>query len=250
MHFTIVTAFISLEKYGNLEKRRTKDDFINHARAFTLSLPFPLYCFLEKENVDEVLNIRNKLGLGNLTRIITVDFNQLPLALYMDKLSSFPRTNNKFLYPSKNPAYPIIINSKSYFLRQAISENKYKSEYFMWVDFAANSKKYTLNTIDSLKRMMSKPYPKVAIGVFDPKKIIPYEVLMVGIHYVSVGTIFTLSKNSEEFLDLWDKEEIKAINSGLYPFEESIFYYLTKQRPDLFNVIVSTYETYIQKYIE
>ncbi len=53
---TIVTGFIDLSKYG--DKRKDSNIYHNSAKNFTLKLPYNLICFVEKEDSDYVIKIR------------------------------------------------------------------------------------------------------------------------------------------------------------------------------------------------
>lgn len=254
---TLVTGFIDISKYDNGDRRRDPTWYNSYARRFIFILPIPIYIYVEKENYDFVYNTRKDFGFEEITEITIIEFEDLycyeKVRKLKEALNKFNNSNKsdkeKFEFTCDNSSYPVVINSKHEFLFRAMIDNKFKSNYFMWLDYGMLSRGYLPEDSDFILKIAKNPKPNVCIGLINQCNY-NYEQLMIGYKYLVIGTMFTLeyNRNSFKFLNKWRYYFDRSCDEGLYPYEESIFYYMYKEYPEMFSIYWGNYNTCIFKY--
>lgn len=251
---TLVTGFVDISKYGNGDRRKDPSWYNSYAKRFIFKLPIPMYIFVEKDNYDFVCNARKEYGFEEITEITIIEFKNLYCYEQFEKLKrSLDKFNklkkNKYQLTCNNASYPVVINSKHEFLFRAMIDNKFKSNYFMWIDYGILSRNYLLEDSDFILQIAENPKPNVCIGLINDSSY-TFENLMIGYKYLTIGTMFTLeyNRNSFKFLHKWRYYYDRACDEGLYPYEEPIFYHLYKEYPDMFSTYWGNYNTCIFKY--
>lgn len=119
----------------------------------------------------------------------------------------------------------------------------------MWIDYGIKSRGYDNSDLKHIVRIAQNPMQNVSLGIISEKQL-HYDELMVGWKYVVVGTMFTMELNQSAhiFLEEWRKTYDQACLQGLYPYEESIFYHIYKNRPELFSVYHGNYHNCLFTY--
>lgn len=155
---TVVTALydIGREQRGD---GRTFDQYLQWF-AKTVQLNVPMVIFVDPKHESFVKTHRPK---GCLTKLVLAPFIQAPCFGMMEKMRLILESwgNNK-LYPfrtdlaMKMPEYQVVIHSKFGWMQQAINENPFHSEIFIWLD-AGSSRFWEFKTESKLDP--TKPWP-------------------------------------------------------------------------------------------
>lgn len=248
---TLVTGFIDISKYDNGNRRKDPVWYNSYAKQFIFKLPIPIYIFVEKDNYDFVYNARKAYGFEAITEINVIEFEKLYCFQKFEKLKeAFNRLKNgNHEFTCDNVSYPVVINSKHEFIYKTMIDNRFKSNYFMWVDYGMLSRGYLPDDSDFILKIAENPKPNVCLGLINHSNY-PFEKLMTGFKYLVIGTMFTLenNQNSYEFINKWKYYYDKACDEGLYPYEEPIFYHMYKEYPEMFTTYWGNYNTCIFKY--
>lgn len=249
---TIVTGFVDIGKYGTAP-RKPRNIYHEAAKHSVLTLPLPLYVCVEEDDYDFVVNVRQSLNLMHLTKVVVIDYTKFVLYPYLENLhKTFEENFIQYI-----PEYVPVINEKSEFLKVSIRDNYWRSKYFMWIDYGIMTRAFNKDSFNKIKEIASKPHSKFSFGLltYGKKKYTTpryeYKDLMMGWKWVSACGILTLPSNSDSIMILqkWQDIAVKACTSGLFPFEESIMFYLYNQNPELFDVFyTSEYETIFEHY--
>jgi len=166
---TIVTAFFDINREGRGDGRKISEykDWIQK----TLQLNCNLYVVTEEKFKDFFITNRPK---QYPMEIKIMDFKDSYYYRYYDKMKEILENDyykNKIKDPKRVecvlPEYNIIQYSKFHYLKIAIKENPFKSDYFFWMD--AGCSRFFLD-VD-----ISKPYPSQTLNIFlnnNPNKFI------------------------------------------------------------------------------
>lgn len=246
---TIVTGFIDLGKYGMTRKPVTT--YHNFAKLLTLKVPLPLHCFVEKENIELVTNIRKELGFENITTVEEIKIEDLFLYKHLDKLSdNLKKAKEKGIKYEYPDLYIVVINGKLDMLQRAMNSNVYNSKNFMWLDYGILFRNFHTDDVNGILNIANNIKPKICLGLIDDKRSLAYEKLMFGWNWVIISGLITFNQEDNQvFFDLWKSEaETAILKNNLYPFEEAIFYKIWKDHPSLFTIYYANYDTCIYKY--
>jgi hypothetical protein len=166
---TIVTAFFDINREGRGDGRKISEykEWIQK----TLQLNCNLYVVTEEKFKDFFIENRPK---QYPMEIKVMDFKDSYYYRYYDKMKEILENDyykNKIKDPKRVecvlPEYNIIQYSKFHYLKLAIQDNPFKSDYFFWMD--AGTSRFFLD-VD-----ISKPYPSENVTTYlnnNPNKFI------------------------------------------------------------------------------
>lgn len=154
-NFTIVTGFLKLPIKRPPKKGTQKYNYLDKAVP-TLSIDQNMIIYVSEDCIDFVTKERTKRNLMSKTKIIkiTVEDN---LYLY-DQLDKVEDAVSKNIPPYNIPKYVLSVNSRYNYMKDAIKNNYFNTDYFGWIDFSAGhivnipkSFKFTYSNIDSVR---------------------------------------------------------------------------------------------------
>lgn len=132
---TIVTAYFDLTRMPDASKSikdRPKDHYLNSSTT-TLSLDQPMVVYCEKDYLDELMSKRPQ-HLHSITKFIVVDFEDLPLTQYRQKIID-NRIKNPYRQDDRNTAsYYLLCMARYCLLQKTIEENPFESTHFAWLN--------------------------------------------------------------------------------------------------------------------
>ena len=244
---TMVTAFfdINREKKGD---GRSINEYLQWIKR-TLQLNCNLYIITEKKFIDFMRHHRPN---GYNTYIKEDTLENAQYYKYREKMVEILESEEykkKIKHPNcvecKLPEYNIIQYSKFGWLKDAIKENPFNSDFFFWID--AGISRFFLNTD------ISKPYPSNnQVKRFDDRFIIqcrhdihsyPFDAntFIWGSDNLLIGTMFGGSKNSILMVDKKLEEEFNKsmLEKNNVNNEQLGLALVYKKNPYLFNLVNS-----------
>jgi hypothetical protein len=145
--WTLVTAYFNLTKCPDASPeicKRDKDYYFSHSLA-TLSLPYNLVIYCDKESHDQIRALRPS-WFADKTRYVIREFDNLrfykngaPLFLnfahYRDKINE-NRKRLPYHFDNRNTAsYYLFCMARYAMLKETITENPFGSTHFAWINF-------------------------------------------------------------------------------------------------------------------
>lgn len=254
---TIVTMFYNIrdrEKGDSVgcPLNHSVDKYMNHAKQFILTLPYPLLVFTDDDNTIEfVSRVRNETKYSNKKTVI---YKKLLEETYyyrhLDKLTELQKTYTIFNghLDHETPLYIILNNNKFDFIETAIQNNPFNSKHFIWMDFginhvALNTEKINewINRIpDKVRQMCINPY----IDNIDNKTMFQY------IYHHTAGGLFTGSKeNLLTYARLFREKTEQIYSEGWYQIDEAVMTMVQRENPDLFDLFYGDYNGIISNYL-
>lgn len=131
---TIITAFLDL-KIKRPAKRVTQEyDYIEKAKG-TLSLKHNMVIYVSENLIKYVKEFRKNIGLEEKTKIIEISIeNNLYMYNQLDKIKENVKKN---ISPYDIAEYVLSVNSRYGYMKDAIENNYFSSNFYAWVDFSA-----------------------------------------------------------------------------------------------------------------
>lgn len=144
---TFVTALFDIkrDKWPRCARNMTKyrSDMI-----YVLRFRTPMVIFVDPENYEFVTRTRSEFGLGNITRVHRMRFDELPMHSQSEHIEKIHfrelNTTGGWKAPwdegmKRTPEvfsadYDILVNSKPYFIHTVSVENPFGTEFFSWLD--------------------------------------------------------------------------------------------------------------------
>ncbi|KAI1698878.1 protein HtrL [Ditylenchus destructor] len=145
-NLTLVTALYDIhrEKWPKFSRNQTKyhNDMKN-----VLRLRIPMVIFVDSKNHAFMKQTREEFGLSNITKILLVPFEELPLYVHKEHIEKIQQRElapggwspewdeaMKTHPESFSPEYDMLVNTKIHFIHTAMTENHFGTEFFSWID--------------------------------------------------------------------------------------------------------------------
>ena len=256
MYPTIVTMIYDIRKMENKagDNNRTASGYIELAKNFILTLPYPIVVFIdtnEKEIYDAIYKIRASHFLLHLTYIYKLDFKE---TYFYKDLSKLEELQQKFSIRNGNlnhetPLYVILNNNKFCFMEKTIELNPFNSSHFIWMDFGINHvAKDTycihdwINKVpDKIKQLCINPY----IENVDPKTHFQF------IYHNCAGGLFSGSKeNMLKYIELFKQKTEQIYSEDWYHIDEAVMTMVQRENYELFDFFYGDYEGIISNYLK
>ena len=252
---TIVTMFYDIRKRENSENNQTlkqTNKYFDLASNFILRLPYPLIIFMDHDNADLELIVKNiRKDLTKFTFIYKINFEDTYFYRYNHIISDIQK--HFIIYNSdKNkdtPLYITLNNNKFFCLEESIKHNFFNSSHFIWLDFGINHvaknvqdiHKWILNIPDKIKQLCLNPY------VENNNR----KDFFRNIYHHTAGGLFTGSKeNILKYIDLFKTTHENVLNDNWYQLDEAIMTMVQRDNPDLFQLYYGDYEGIISNYLQ
>ena len=190
-----------------------------------------IYC--SEELIEDVSKIREEFGLQDKTKIIKITLeNNLYMADKLYKIRENVAKNNS---PYDIPEYILAVNSRYGYIKNAIENNYFNTDYFAWVDFSASH----IVNIPPNKIIEPKLHDKIRIGWIarysNNQFVYNYNCLGGGIFYGHKEIMMELIK-------LHHSEFVKLMEMGHNINDDKLLFIIMEQYPYLFDTYYSAYK--------
>jgi hypothetical protein len=231
---TIVTGYLNI-KIKRPAKSNTENqtyDYIEKSRG-TLQIPQFMVIYCSEELIDNISKIREEFGLQDKTKIIKITLeNNLYMADKLDKIRENVAKNNS---PYDIPEYILAVNSRYGYIKNAIENNYFNTDYFAWVDFSASH----IVNIPPNKIIEPKLHDKIRIGWIARYSNNQF----VYNHHCLGGGIFSGHKEiMMELIKLHHSEFVKLMEMGHNINDDKLLFIIMEQYPYLFDTYYSDYK--------
>ena len=254
MHkYTIVTAMFDIRQKENNSLKDIScngefmifDEYLEPA-SFLFNKEYPLIIFCEPKDAEKLWELRPK-ELHNITRIIPLDYEELPFYCHFDKFQqghmNRPVLN---LHKEKFTAlYKFIVNMKTEFVRYAINMNPFNSEFFGWMDMRLHCVYDISNSV--LDGVLENMDPNRVI-ITQSTYTIPEEIQVGRSQFYDwtrgkVCAGFFIGKKTPmlDFCEKCKTEFLLSIGENLAPSDEMIYAYIVGGNHHLFEPHVGDY---------
>ena len=256
-NWTLVTAYFNLTKCPDASKEIIERDFDYYLKNsnFTLSLPYHLVIYCDKESYDSIIKIRPPC---NKTKYIVIEFDDIRLesgdksfSEYREQIQ-FNRKNNPYHFDNRNtPSYYLFCLSRYHMLKEVIKENVFESTHFAWINFCIERMGYT--NLIHLEEALSVNRNKFSTCYID---YIPPELVYDTKEYFKYGRCSMCSGfftgNSYymyKVCDLIEKKFIHYVEKGYGHADEQLYSPVYFDNPDLFEHYYGDYQQMITNYV-
>jgi hypothetical protein len=160
MNLTYVTAFIELPNYN-----RTDFDVSKYIANFFKIADQGVYIGLYispsyYEAIKDKLNTYPNITILDIISYNDLHFTKILRHVAPPKLPEARNTNKDTL------EYFTLINNKTYFIRDAVERNPYRTNYFAWIDFGIGHVFYSPDTsYPYLKKLATSIFTKNLLGI-------------------------------------------------------------------------------------
>lgn len=256
---TIVTALFDIGRDKWEHYRLPQEMYLGWYKN-TLSLDADHIIYTDEVFYDRVMNILKEHGTSKNVMVIKKTLQELPAyKLYYDKMKTVMESQQfvrkiSFNVPEMvQPLYNVIMFNKMFFVKDAIELNPFGSENFIWADAGGlreDIRNYKgvvwpsqekFDKLDKDKILMFSHHQNISI-------LVRRDHAMSQMRYIQ-GTSFFLTKNSiDRLITLFDKTTFDCLNKGYIGSDEKIFDFCYLDDPDLFQLEVSTWREYYDRY--
>jgi hypothetical protein len=240
------------ENSENIQTLKQTNKYYDLASNFILLLPYPLIIFIDTDNTDLEIIIKNiRKNLSKFTYIYKINFEDTFFYKYNNIISNIQQ--HYTIYNSdKNkdtPLYITLNNNKFFCLEESIKNNFFNSSHFLWLDFGINHvaknlqdiHTWILNIPDKIKQLCLNPYTE-----HNNRKD-----FFNNIYHHTAGGLFTGSKeNILIYISLFKKKWEETLMNKWYQLDEAIMTMVQRDNPDLFHLYYGDYEGIISNYLK
>jgi len=240
---TIVTGFINIPTKDNKIKthclKKHKYSYLEKSIA-TLKIKQKMIVYIPENLYEHVYKIRKSINYLDQTKIIVITTDEF---LYMKQhIDTITNNCKKNIETYKNPYYICAVSTRYNFIRDAIKNNMFGTNYFTWVDFGAvhcadmteqttfkyNKNKFRISWIARYKKDI---------------KLFHYN------HYVLGGTIFGGHKDIfKHVCDLHDEVFKENMELGYNCNDDKTLWFIFERYPELFDFYFTGYKNQAHKY--
>jgi len=243
---TLVTGFVKSPEVGG----HSLEQYIERSK-FTLSLDVPMIIFTDSSLLDRIVQARENLKDKTVIKHInTIKYND-----QVDKIRSNRSKSHPHGYPDprNTPWYFIITMNKFTWLKSAIDENPYDSEYFIWLDFGYNQPDSDPTLITDIINNIRDKFSCCLIDYFSEEYALWRPDIFYqygGLTTVAAG-LFTAPKDIMlQICDKIEEEFNTVIAQGYGHSEQQLMYVLMLKYSELFDFYVGDYHCLLKNYIK
>jgi hypothetical protein len=235
LNMTIVTGYFKL---GISSQKKSGYSYLDCSPA-TLSIPQKMVIYISEqpEIFEQVINIRK--DLMSITKIIIIDETKLYMFEHADKIKVNCTKNSKTY---QNNYYIMSVGARYNYLKNAIENNYFNTEYFSWIDFSLNHGIIMDNFKPSYD---NKDKIKIAwIARFNStSNILKYNTNCLG------GGVYCGHKNTMlKLIELHDAEFINLMNLGYNINDDKLLFLIFEKYPELFDTYYCAYKYLCYKF--
>ena len=222
---TIVSAFIT-----NVNNNTKFEDYYNNGKLL-LQVQVPKIIFVDITMYNKIKELENEL-----TKIILIDKNNYYLYNYIDQLTNFKANNNNLNKDTLE--YMITICHKTEWMKEAMENNFYMTNNFIWIDFGIKHvfKGSDLEFIQSIQNIQTKEYNKIRIGTIWDLNIVYQGDIYTNVFWYFAGGVF--GGHKDYLLIFADKMKEKCLQiikeKQSLMWEVNIWYLVYLENKELF----------------
>jgi hypothetical protein len=203
---------------------------------------YPIYIFTTEDHKDRILDIRKKTDKYLLyTVVIIISFEQLKYYNKIELIRNIQKETNVSHEPEfTEPKYIVLIYNKIHFMTLALSENKYNSTIFQWIDFGIHDNMLKPDVGEHIfKDIIFKP-GKIRIAGFIPDSPNLSRKSYYNTHKPTLAaSLFGGDSNSILMLNKLVEEEINTIFDERYINQEQyVLYWILCNNKELFDYYI------------
>jgi len=256
---TVVTALFDIGR-DKWEHHGMSQDMYLWWYKNTLSLNSNHIIYTDDVYYDRIVKFLREFGMSRNVIIYKKKLEELPAyQLYykdVSELMASPEFQPKIHFKVPEMLYPlynIIMFNKIFFLKEAAEKNPFCSEYFIWADAGGlreDVKNYRgaiwpneekMDSLDKNKILVFCHHPKISILVREHHALSQMRFIQ--------GTAFYLTPHLiQPFIELIDKNVRESVAGRYIGSDEKIFDFCYLDRPELFQLEVSSWREYFDRY--
>lgn len=246
---TFITSFFDLGKRENNTQRKQSHVYLEKS-LFVLNLDVNLVIFIEEEYVDYVTEHRKPFE--KKTKIIPMKFEDLHYYQHYEEIAQNMKTHpihNSSSYKD-TPNYIILMWEKLEFVKKAIEDNPFKSDYFAWIDFGLT---HVAKTQKCLKNETFTKVPE-KIKIMKLREFSYNEFNDLRSYYsylrgiMAAGYMTGSLENMLIFHRLMNIEISRCLEMKVAPVDEQILPIVISKCPELFILYNGDYEDILDNY--
>lgn len=261
-NWTLVTAYFNLTKCPdstNEIMNRGQYYYLNHSFS-TLHLPYNLVIYCDNDSIDLIKKIRPKC-LADKTHYIVREFDEMRFTKngsklsenfgnYRDKIND-NRSKNPYNFDNRNTAsYYLFCMSRYIMLKEVITENKFNSSHFCWINFCIERMGYT--NVMHLDEALAVNRDKFSTCYID---YIPHELIKNTSEYFKWGRCSMCSgffTGNADYMynvcDLIENKFLQYLEEGYGHADEQLYSPVFFENPDMFEQYYGDYQQMITNY--
>jgi hypothetical protein len=262
-NWTLVTAYFNLTKCPDASREiieRSKDYYFSHSYS-TLSLPYNLVIYCDRDSLENIENIRPAY-LANKTKYVVCEFDELQFKknkVHLDETFHDyretiidNREKNPYHFDNRNTAsYYLFCMSRYLMLKEVIEENHFQSTHFAWINFCIE--RMGFKNLIHLDECLSVNRNKFSTCYID---YIPHNLIKNTKEYYQHGRcsmcsgFFTGNKeHMYKVCDLIENKFLEYLEQGYGHADEQLFSPVYFENPELFEHYYGDYSQMITNYV-
>lgn len=251
---TFVTCLFNCHKESGFNSEANNYYFKNSIRTMLIEEPLVIYC--DEEYVKKYTDIRNALGLGEITSVISFDMKEFYFYKYKEHIENFKnfQKDNKV-----NAELYIVWFSRFEMMQRSIDSNIYNTSHFCWLDINLLSKTFSNSTnylqsdiYDKLKEIAENPRDKFCIQTINCWNENDYQILDVFFHnyqWIVSCCFYTIELETGKIILPKLKSKTEELLLLKYcQSDESIFAFVIDENEEHFNLYLGDYQDAIHNY--
>jgi len=262
-NWTLVTAYFNLTKCPDASKEIIERDanyYTSHSLS-TLSLPYNLVIYCDKESYENIEKLRPK-ALEEKTEYIICDFDSIRFKKedkeldkcfrdYRDIINNNRKKNTYHFDPRNTASYYLFCLSRYNMLKEVIKKNTFKSTHFCWINFCIERMGY--KNLIRLDECLSIKRDKFSTCYID---YIPPEIVFDTKEYFKWGRCGMCSgffTGNAEYMykvcDLIENKFLEYLEKGYGHADEQLYSPVYFENIDLFEHYYGDYQQMITNYV-
>lgn len=261
-NWTLVSAYFNLTKCSDASESILKRDatYYLNSSISTLSLPYYLVVYCDKESYEEIQKIRPAY-LKNKTKYIITEFDNFKFKNKKDSSLTFKdyrniiinnRINKPYHFDNRNTAsYYLFCMSRYIMLKEVIEMNPFGSTHFSWINFCIERMGY--KNLIRLDEALSVNRDKFSTCYIDyiPEMLIQdtNEYFKYGRCSMCSGFFTGNSYYMYKVCDLIEDKFLEYLEKGYGHADEQLFSPVYFQNCELFEHYYGDYQQMITNYV-
>lgn len=249
--WTLVTAYFDLTKCSDASqpiKDRDGKYYLSHSKG-CLSRDNNMVIYCDPEFEEDIRQIRGPI-LMEKTKIIPVNFEDMPLTKHRNKIIENRITHPYYFDPRNTPSYYLLCMARYSILKQVILENPFNTTHFAWINICIERMgPNNLYYLDDGLNLFRDKFSTCYIDYIDPyftKHLQEYyrwgrcsmcSGFFTGNHYYMY-----------KFCSLIEDKFLEFLKKGYGHADEQLFLAVYFENPDIFDFYYGDYQQMITNY--
>lgn len=233
---TLVSCCFNLGRRDGTDRR--PPEFFFRYGACVLELPLPLVLFLDPEFESWAVQERERLGFGEITRIVARPLEASVSEDLVPRLARLACPENVDGARKETPWHLALQYAKLDMVCEALEENPFGTEHYAWIDFGLHH---------VARRPISFPAPSDRIAVMQMVAVAAREIEDRADFYryergrIAGGFLRGHRDSLTDLRQAFDAELAAALAMQLRPNEQMVYSLLAAKRPELFELYYGDY---------